>query len=163
MNPFLQFGFDKAQQICRPRQHSPSIRKTQAELPGYIDPMVGNRGSFDPMQSNRDSFDPMQSNHGSIDPMPSTAYSDSNYYVGNTWSEDDQKFMSPPIGESDSQCDERESSKRSKRSKKSKKKKTKGGASDAFFTLVDDLLVNNILNIVNEKAVNDMAHQFGFD
>ena len=33
---------------------------------------------------------------------------------------------------------------------------------DGFFTLVDNLLVNKILNIVDEKVVDDMATRYGF-
>lgn len=179
LNPFVQFGMEKAQLMCPPKQHAPNTHETQAQLPVYnnpimvgnrdsFDPVLGNRGSFDPMVGNRDSFDPMQSYHGSIDQMQSTAYSDTNDYVEieNNWSEDDQKSINL-VEFADSRSDGRQSTSSDnnfKRSKKSKKKKKgKEGASDLFFTLVDNLLVNNILNIVDEKVVNDMAHNFGFD
>lgn len=172
INPFAQFGFKHAQQMCFPRNRSPTIQETTTETQGSFDPMTGDT-SFEPMTGDRGSFDPTE---GSIDLMPSN-YSDSNYYVENNWTEEeDNKFMtSPPPDDSDSQGDdEREpttAEKQSKRSKKSKKTKKDainyaaagGGAGETFFTLVDSLLVNSILNSVDEKVVNDMAHKFGFD
>ena len=48
-------------------------------------------------------------------------------------------------------------------SSKSSKNGQHNDVVNGFFTLVDDLLVNKILNIVDEKVVDDMANRFGFD
>jgi len=123
---------------------TPGFNKIQAACnPRQTSPTMNKRtisfdpSTIDPSTSHR-SLNRMQSNQS----LPS-AYSDSNYDVE---------------VESDDSVEEG----REKSPKGSKSDEKTIGVTEKFFSLVEDILVNSILNIADKDAMNDIARSYGF-
>ncbi|CAB9526359.1 expressed unknown protein [Seminavis robusta] len=159
INPFVTFGFEKATQMCG--SQSAKSQNEKRKISGYIEQIP-------------DTYSDIQDDVRQ-DELPRNQSEDDQKFserLDGSLSQSDDRDMPPESMENSAVVAAPTPSKKSRRSKKNKHKKstsaaTKDGESnvgvDTFFTLVDDLLVNNILNIMDEKSVDKMAHTFGFD